>query len=187
MVRMFKDNLVLAVITALPMLGVAALAVFSLVLRSNVPPPHYDMLYVINYYEPAHHYQLYVEQGKLWVRPNKNDRPAYTNTPSLMLFEAGKKTSRLIPVRYPDSGEGQEELPRPVPEVAELVIDPSPLAPDGYAFSFRGKSSGVLGFFFSGYREGGVISKENYRVPIHGIYSSYNTRFLGWVVSGKQP
>ena len=81
--------------------------------------------------------------------------------------------------------------PIDVPDVANLTVDPSSIAPDGYQFSAGAADYGgdiLTGlFFYSRYRDEAFLKKagRSIRLPRagDGLYYGAYARFIGWVVA----
>jgi hypothetical protein len=189
-----KDNYVLVVGIALPVVLVVLFFLAMVVPSRMAPPPQYDFLFTLDGYQPGTppvvgvRYDVYRDRlrATLIVDPQSGYRAA----PRLFVYEVGRRTAREIVVDLPAAPEDvpDDRLLR-IEEVADLYIDPRFTAPDGYEFH-HSRYSGSGGLFTELF----VSGRSRYEpalvrdgVSVHlelptGRYNYHNAQFLGWVL-----
>ena len=201
MKKFIRDNPTIAFGLGLPLLLVAVFLAISGIPALLVAPPQYDVLYATNYnfYNNAQNaIQVAVVGERVQVSYVGNTQPY--QTPRLWRFSPKVGAVREIalplpPGLAPNSGRPVEAEKTPsvtpinVPELTELKVDSSSLAPDGYAF--RSGADGYSGNVFDGllfasrYRIQGELIKDgrSIRLPnTEGAYYGNTVRFVGWVL-----
>jgi len=193
--RWLRDNVMIAVSIALPLLIVALFAVASLVPNLLADPPAYDLVLVMDapYAESTPspvRVELTVSDERLRARvyaPGDNERPFL---PRIFEYVAATGSVREIAVVLPD---GVEQLPDgaeiPIPELARRRLVTTVQAPDGYTFEqYRRGGGGLFVELFGagsrGYEvrltKGSAVTRV--RIPSLEPYAYYNIRFAGWAV-----
>ncbi len=193
-----RENPTIAFGLGLPLILVVVFLLVSGIPSLLVAPPQYDVLYATEYNNYQNGVQISVVGQKVQVIHQgsvQNNRQ-----PRLWRFNpktgAVKEIAFLLPSGLAAAGKTPatpEEVSKTtlinVPDLEELKIDSSSIAPDGYEFSVgRDRYSGnVFGgmFYSSRYRHDAVLTKNgrSIRLPkaVNRYYSS-NTRFIGWVL-----
>jgi len=189
-----RDNLMIVVSVALPLLVVVVFALATLVPRWLVEPPQYDFLMTAEW--PGSRgalpvrIDMSVTNGKLRVRAIKLENGERAYAPRLFEFVAATQSVREIMLDWPDD---LTDLPDGtvigVPEFDSRRIDPSQRAPDGYAFErLDDRGGGIFTELFGAGRrnyaarlrkDGAVV---RVRVPVDVPSYYYGLAFLGWVV-----
>jgi len=194
-----RENPTLAFGLGLPLLLVVVFLLVSGVPALLVAPPQYDVLYATGYYNYQNGVQISVVDRKVQVI-YQGGAQNYQR-PRLWRYDAKSGAVREIafllptdlvaPPQVPTAAEAASRVvPIDVPDLAGLTVDPSSIAPDGYAFSSgeTGYSRDIFtGLFGSRYRNEAVLQKNgrSIRLPnAEGMnyYGNY-ARFIGWVVS----
>jgi hypothetical protein len=194
-----RDNPTIAFGLGLPLLLVVVFLLISGIPALLVAPPQYDVLYATEYYNYPSGVQISVVNQKAQVIYQGNS--IGNQRPRLWRYSpktgAVKEIGFILPPglappgQSPATPEATAKItPIDVPDLAELTIDSSSIAPDGYEFSAgtNGSSGDVFtGLFYSSrYRNEAVLTKKgrSIRLPNAGnMYYSNYTHFVGWVVS----
>lgn len=201
MKKFIRDNPTIAFGLGLPLILVAVFLAISGIPALVVAPPQYEVLYATNYnaYNNAQNaIQIAVVGGRVQVSYVGSTQPY--QTPRLWRFNpktgAAREIALLLPPGLaPNSGRPVEAEKTPsvtpinLPELAELNVDSSSLAPDGYTFSNGADGYGgniFDGMFFgSRYRTQAELIKDgrSIRLPnTEGAYYGNPVRFVGWVL-----
>lgn len=196
-----RDNPTIAFGLGLPLLLVVAFLLISGIPALLVDPPQHDVLYATEYAD-----NNYVNGVKISVVNQKaqviyqGSLAGYQNT---RLWRYSPKTGAVKeigimlppglapPGQSPVTPEAAAKITLiDIPDLAELTIDSSSIAPDGYEFSTEANvySGDVFtGLFYSSrYRNEAVLTKKGRSIllPNAGnIHYGNNTHFIGWVVS----
>lgn len=194
-----RENPTIAFGLGLPLLLVVVFLLFSGIPSLLVDPPQYDVIYATDYYNNANGVQVAVVNQKIqavyqggvqgYQKPRLwryNPKTGAVKEIALML-----PLGLLPPGQKPSTPEEAKMIsPIEIPDLVGLIIDSSSIAPDGYEFSAgpNGYSGDVFTGLFnsSRYRNEAVLTKKgrSIRLPNAGNRSySYNTHFIGWVVT----
>jgi len=194
-----RENPTIAFGLGLPLLIVVAFLLISGIPALLVEPPQYDVLYATEYNNYPNGVQISVVNQKIQVIYQGSSQ-GYQK-PRLWRYSpkngAVKEIAIMLPPGLAPPGQGPATLeaaaiitPIEVPDLAELTVDSSSVAPDGYEFSAgaNGYSGDVFtGLFYSSrYRNEAVLTKKgrSIRLPnASGMYYGNNAHFIGWVVS----
>jgi hypothetical protein len=185
-----KENLVLVVGLALPVLLIALFFVATVLPKTFGTPPQYELLFTTTKYDyqnkPEYVLDFNVKNKQLMVKSKKYDEKTYNNaTRLLMAYDAKTEVVREIKIDESKLNEGSEIL---LEETKNMELDTSLISPDGYTLEGPNyNSSGLLGGLFGGgYRNSGFrIKKGNvgYKVPQHQPdYYYSDLKFVGWVI-----
>jgi hypothetical protein len=193
MKKLLRENPVIALSIALPILIVALFATANLLPKLLVDPPAYSLLLVddtanASISSPVN-IDLSVVNDRVRVRISKRKEDEGEQFPRIYIFDHATASVRDIPIPL---GEDIDQLPDGteivVPALANLKISTALFAPDGY--EFRGYANGgaglMTGLFGSNRsRNGASIAKDGaivqIRLPVANDWYS-DIRFLGWVV-----
>lgn len=196
-----RDNLMIVVSVALPVVVIVLFALASVVPRLYVDPPRHNLLLALEGgpYETSRvpvRVELVVTDGRARARVFQVEYPAGSplrpSVPVARLFEyvAASGTVREIPIDLPaDAAALADGTEIPVPEVADARLVTTLRAPDGYEFQLGRESGGLLVEVFGGNRRGPAprLRKNGAVVaidlPTPDPYYYGNVRFLGWVVN----
>jgi len=194
-----RENPTIAFGLGLPLLIVVAFLLISGIPALLVEPPQYDVLYATEYNNYPNGVQISVVNQKIQVIYQGSSQ-GYQK-PRLWRYSpkngAVKEIAIMLPPGLAPPGQGPATLeaaaiitPIEVPDLAELTVDSSSVAPDGYEFSAgaNGYSGDIFtGLFYSSrYRNEAVLTKKgrSIRLPnASGMYYGNNAHFIGWVVS----
>lgn len=193
-----KENFVLAVGLALPVLLVFAFLAMSTLPRMFSTPPQYKLLLADkNHYSRSdqqdYDLEFLVQDGtlKMRLKPTKKEQYGYY-TQRLMVYDLQNDSVKKVDIILPPAGKYTETTILPVTEAAGFKIDTNSKAPDGYSFAqSRGRSGGlVTDVFGGGYRNRSQYVKKgmtSYKLPqVDGYYYYYgNDAFIGWVIDEK--
>jgi hypothetical protein len=185
-----KENLVLVIGLALPVLLIALFFVATVLPKSFGTPPQYELLFTTQKYDyqnkPEYVLDFYVKNKQLMVKAKKYDEKTYNNaTRLLMAYDAKTEAVREITLDASKLNDGMEVV---LEETKNMQLDTNNVSPDGYALEGPNyNSSGLLGGLFGGgYRNNGFrIKKGNvgYKVPQHQPdYYYSDLKFIGWVI-----
>ncbi|MEO6975109.1 MAG: hypothetical protein ABI144_04420 [Gallionella sp.] len=195
----FRENPTIAFGLGLPLLLVVVFLLASGIPALFVDPPKYDVLYASDYSNANAGIQISVVNKKVQV-VYLGGSLGYQK-PRLWRYSPSTGAVREIAILLPAGltpagqrsatpGDAAKITTIDVPDLAGLTVDSSSVAPDGYEFSTgrNGYNGDVFTglFYASRYRNEMVLTKKgrSIRLPSEGNrYYSYNTRFIGWVVS----
>lgn len=193
MKNVFKDNSVLLIGIILPIVMIIIFGLATVIPKYFVASPHYNLVFTTAYDPYSNNgLKIRVENGKLKAQFIYNNPVQATNNyavkPTLYIFDVKSKTIREIyinlPVLTPDTKFFVQEIN--IPELNNVTIDESTIAPDGYQYNPANyNNSGLLSGLFYGARAGAPsISKNGYSIPItlDSQSSYYSVRFIGWII-----
>lgn len=194
-----RENPTIAFGLGFPLLLVVVFLLISGTPTLLVAPPQYDILYATEYNNYPNGVQIAVVNQKVQVTYQGSSQ-SYQN-PRLWRYSpktgAVEEIAIMLPPGLAPAGQGAaipeavaKVTPISVPGLAELTINASSVAPDGYEFSagVNGYSGDIFtGLFYSSrYRNEAVLKKNGRSIRLpnadNSMYYS-NTRFIGWVVS----
>ncbi len=202
MKKFIRDNPTIAFGLGLPMVLVVLFLAISGIPALLVPVAQYDVLYATNYnyYNNAQNtLQVVVVGDRVQVSYIGSNQPQQQSR--LWRFNPKTGAVREIAVLLPSgltASTGQpSDPPKPpvvtaiqVPDLANLKVDSSSLAPDGYQFSSSGdgySARAFTGLFYSPrYGIAAELSKNGRSIRLpqpEGAYYGQSVRFIGWVVS----
>jgi len=193
-----KENPTIAFGLGLPLLLVIVFLLISGLPKLLVAPPQYNVVYATEYYDYG--VQINVVDKKIQVIAQGKQRNS--QRPHLWLYNVKTGSVKEIPIILPvvkkpiDSTQDEtnnlvKSVIIEVPEAADLVIDSSSIAPDGYEFRSGSNtySRNVFGGLFrsSRYYKGASLQKDGRSIRLPNTngrrYYSNNAVFIGWVVS----
>jgi hypothetical protein len=186
-----KQNLVLAMGLALPVLLIVLFFVATVLPKSFGTPPQYELLFTTTQYDyqnkPDYVIDFNVKNKQLMVKAKKiEDKNNYSaNIKKLMLYDAKTETLREIAIEQGKLSDGVEVL---LEETKSMEIDSTNVSPDGYTLEGPNYgNSGLLGGLFGGgYRNAGFRLKKGsvgYKVPnAQPDYYNNQMQFVGWVI-----
>jgi len=202
--RFIKQNLVLILGLALPVLLMVGFMVVGAIPNLTTPPPQYDMVFSALDYGHGQRQRhvsvdLAVKNGKLMAtyRPIRmvNGNYPFTYWKKLYFYDARTQTVSPLDLPVPEDADKIESgRTEQVEATRGMHIDPSPESPDGYRFSAGGyRSDGFPGGIFWGgghYRRLRLV-KGNASVVLKldgpdFYYSAGNTDFVGWVTGERE-
>jgi len=186
-----RENLMIVVSVALPLLVVIFFALASVLPGLYATPPAYDLLLthqggVLATDSPVK-ISLTVKEERLSATVIKSNGNTYGNNPRIFRYDHVSGEVREINIPLPGN---ISELPEgseiPVPELARLRISTALRAPDGYEFRGYRRGGGLMMELFGGNRnrQDVTIAKDGAIVRLRLPASDYwygDVRFLGWV------
>jgi len=187
-----RENLMIVVSIALPLLVVIFFALASVLPGLYSTPPAFDLLLSVQDRSTAKtspvKINLVVKDEKLKALVVKSDNPGYENNPRLFRYD--HLTGEVVEVGIPlpeniaDMNEGSEIS---IPGFAQLRISDALRAPDGYEFRGRRRGGGLMTELFGGsrYRTDVSIAKDGAIVRVRLPASDYwynDVRLVGWVI-----
>ena len=189
MKKLIKENLVLVIGLALPVLLIVLFFVATVIPKSMATPPQYEMLFTTTKYDyqnkPEYVIDFNVKNQQLMANSKKNDEKNYNNaTKILMAYDGKTETVREIKIDASKLTEGNEVL---LEETKNLSIDTAVISPDGYMLEGPnyGGNGLVGGLFGGGYRNTGYRLKKGgvgYKVPnMQPDYYYSQLQFIGWI------
>ena len=200
MKKFLRENPTIAFGLGLPLLLVIVFLLISGVPTLLVAPPQFDVLYTTNSnYNYPNGIQISVVNQRVQVN-YLGSSLAYQN-PRLWRYSSKTGAVREIAIMLPSglAPAGQVTTPAEtplkvtaidVPDLAEVPIDASSIAPDGYQFSpgsdaySRRVFTGL--FYSSHYRNQAELTKNGRSIRLpnsDGAYYGNQAHFIGWVVS----
>lgn len=193
--RILRDNPLLAVSIALPVVVVLLFVGATAIPRLMTDPPAHDLLLTVQSGDASRalpvRILLGVEEGKVVARASKLEQYQPGYAPRLFRYdhESGSVREINIPVsRHAQSLDDGDVIP--IPELEGVRVSPELRAPDGYEYRGRNYDRGFMMELFGSARSGRriTVAKGGAIVPIHlpeTDYWYYGANFLGWVV-GEQ-
>lgn len=192
MKKFLRENLMIVVSIALPLLVVIFFALASVLPGLYSIPPAHDFLLTIQGSASAKtspvRIKLTVKDQQLKALIVRSNNPGYDNNPRLFRYD--HKTGEVSEVNIPlpdnitELNEGSEI---PIPGFTGIKVSDSLSAPDGYQFRGRRRGGGFMTEFFGGSRNRKDVSIEKngaivrVRLPTSDYW--YNdVRFVGWLV-----
>jgi hypothetical protein len=201
-----KQNFVLVLGLALPVLLMAGFLVATAIPNMLTPPPQYDAVFSSPNNSGTRQRAVSVDlkvnkDGVLMAtytpqEKDKNNNYTYSAWESLYLFDAKTQTVRPLDFPVPDDADSiKKKVTRPVAATKGMVLSSAATSPDGYTYSsggYRGGGDFIGGLFWGGghYREASLV-KGNASTPIRmdavpPYYSSISTTFIGWVTDKRE-
>lgn len=202
MKKFLRENPTIAFGLGLPLLLVVVFLLISGIPALFVAPPQYEVIYATNYNHygnSANGIQIAVVNKSVQVNYLGNFQ-AYQN-PRLWRYSpktgAVKEIAIMLPPGLAPANQPRTHTeksltvtPINVPDLAEVMVDSSSLAPDGYQFStgadaYSGRVFSGL-FYSSRYLNQAELVKNgrSIRLPnTDGTYYGNSTRLIGWVVT----
>jgi len=188
-----RENLMIVVSIALPLLVVIFFALASVLPGLYATPPAYDLLLthqggVLATDSPVK-ISLTVKEERLSATLIKSNGNTYGNNPRIFRYDHVSGEVREINIPIPaDMAELPEGSELPVPELARLRISSALRAPDGYEFRGYRRGGGLMMELFGGNRNRHdvTIAKDGAIVRLRLPASDYwygEVRFLGWVIN----
>ena len=185
-----KENLVLVIGLALPILLIILFFVATVIPKMVSTPPQYDVLFSVVDYgyqsKPDYTVDFKVKNQQLMVKIKKmEDKDSYSNSKKLMAYDAKNEVMREITIDASQLSDGTEVL---LEETKNMTIDTAMVAPDAYVMEtqhhgYNGLISGIFGG--SGYNSGYRLKKGNVGYKINALQNNYNysqLHFIGWIV-----
>ncbi|MBI1215338.1 MAG: hypothetical protein GC185_05910 [Alphaproteobacteria bacterium] len=200
-----KQNFVLILGIALPVLLMVGFMVASAIPNMTTPPPQYDMVFSTQDYGGSSQQRhvsvdLAVKDGKLMATyiPTKKVNGNYvygTYWKKLYIYRARTQTVERLDLPVPDDADTLEKNRTEAVEAAKgMKISAKPEAPDGYSFSAGGyHGGGFMGDVFWGgshYRHARLVKgSASVALKMDGqdyYYSPGSINFIGWVTGGQE-
>ncbi len=187
-----RENLMIVISIALPLL-VAVFFVLATVLPGIfAEPPQHDLLLSLHGRSTDRTTQLTIDfavkNGRVRVLAVQPENPHQQNMPRLFRYDhmTNKVTEIAIPLPADTSG-FEQETDIHVPELDDLTVTETLVAPDGYEFRGRRRSGGLMMELFGASRNRTDVSIakngsiKRIRLPASDYW--YNDiRFVGWVI-----
>ena len=185
-----KENLVLVIGLALPLMLIILFFVATVIPKIYSTPPQYEVLFSV----PDYGYQnksdytidFKVKNKQLMVKVKKTDgKDNYYNSKKLMAYDAKSEVMREITIDASQLSDGAEVL---LEETKNMTIDTAMMAPDGYLMENQhyGNNGLIGGLFGGGGRNNGYrLKKGSVGYKINALHNNYyydQLHFIGWVV-----
>ena len=190
-----KNNFVLVLGVALPVLLLAVLMVVQGLSRATVAPPQHKILYVgFDSYHGHTAYQFLVKNNRLRITysyVNQRLPKPNTDTARLALYDASADKLTNYEIRPPSPQNGDiDDYKDKVVEIdvpaalGGMTFTDDLTAPDGYRFETAGRSSGFFpGFFgYRGERKHRIVKNGAAYVLPNLTGRHYYHRFVGWAI-----
>ncbi len=187
-----RENLMIVVSIALPLLVVIFFALASILPGLYSTPPAYDLLLSMQDRATAKtspvKISLVVKDGYLTALVVKSENSSYQNNPRLFRYEHLSGEIREVSIPIPENiAEYEEGSEIPIPGFAELKVSDALQAPDGYEFRGRRRGGGLMTQMFGGSRNRTDVTIEKngaiVRVRLPASDYWYNdVRLVGWVI-----
>lgn len=185
-----KENLVLVIGLALPVLLIVLFFVATVIPKMNSTPPQHEVLFSVQDYgnqnKSDYIIDFKVKNNQLMVKVKKADeKENYYNSKKLMAYDAKNEVMREISIDTNQFSEGAEiELA----ETKNMTLSTNMMAPDGYVLENQhyGNNGLVGGLFGGSNRNNGYrLKKGNVGYKINTLQNNYyydQLNFVGWVV-----
>ena len=185
-----KENLVLVIGLALPLLLIVLFFVATVIPKMVSTPPQYEVLFSVQGYgyqnKPDYTVDFKVKNQQLMVKVKKTDsKDNYYNSKKLMAYDAKTEVMREIAIDASQLSDGAEML---LEETKNMTIDAAMVAPDGYVMENQhyGNNGLIGGIFGGGGRNNGYrLKKGSVGYKINNMQNNYyydQLHFIGWVV-----
>jgi hypothetical protein len=184
-----RENLMIVVSIALPLLVTVLFVVASLLPGLYVSPPSHDLLLTLQGGAAAGQSRVrlnfVLEDDQLRVMVSKLDEPGHISNPRLFRYEHDSGQVREISIPIPQDASDGSEIH--VPGISGLRVDGTLSSPDGYEYRGRRRGGGLMTELFGGARRSTDVSIARdgrvIRVRLPSVDYWYNDiRFLGWVI-----
>ncbi len=195
MKNFIKENLVLVIGLALPVLLIVLFFAATVIPKIYSTPPQYEVLFSVQDYgyqnKPDYTIDFNVKNQQLMVKVKKTDgKDNYYNSKKLMAYDAKTEVMREITIdtsQFVDSkSAGDTEIL--LAETKNMTIDTAMVAPDGYMMeNQRYGNNGLVGGLFGGggYNSGYRLKKGSVGYKINTLQNNYyydQLHFIGWVL-----
>ena len=187
-----RENMMIVVSIALPLLVVIFFALASVIPGMYATPPAYDLLLTHQGRTTAItspvKISLAVKDGQLRAVVVKTDTTNYVNNPRLFRYDHLTGEVVEISIQFPENiAELAEGSEIPIPELAGRKISEALRAPDGYEFREHRRGGGLMTELFGGsrYRNNVSIAKNGAVIRVRLPESDYwynSVRLVGWVI-----
>lgn len=187
-----RENMMIVVSIALPLLVVIFFALASVIPEMYATQPEYDLLLTHQGRTTAKtspvEIILTVKDGQLKAVVKKIEGTRYANNPRLFRYDhlTGEvvEVSIQIPENIAELAEGSDI---PIPELAGRKISEALRAPDGYEFREGRRRGGLMMELFGGsrHRTDVSIAKDGAVIRVRLPESDYwynSVRLVGWVI-----
>ena len=184
-----KENLVLVIGLALPVLLIVLFFVATVIPKMNSTPPQYEVLFSVQDYmnqnKPDYTIDFKVKNKQLMVITKKaEEKDNYYNSKKLMAYDAKTEVMREISIDQSKFSGGAEVV---LAETQNMTIDTAMVAPDGYLLENQQYSNnGLVGGLFGGGQNSGYrLKKGSVGYKINTMQNNdnyYQLSFIGWVV-----
>lgn len=187
MTSFFKENFILILGAALPLLLAVAFLIASKVSVVGIDPPKTAVLYYYQSYYPKMD-ALRVKDGRVYYRPVKQKHDGEFVTPSLYMYDPVSGEQKKIGLS-PDEGMviNKEAL---VADLKDISVSEQKESPDGFVFvnDMGGYRGGLVTEMFGGSssrRTANFLVKGALKSPVPkpDPYEYGQAQFLGWVVT----
>ncbi|HEV2524108.1 MAG TPA: hypothetical protein VGU44_03140 [Gammaproteobacteria bacterium] len=187
MKRVLKENLILIVGIALPILLVVVFYLAAVLPKMLVKSPKIDLLYLTTTY-PHDGITTEVKDGtlKIWISPEV--RKGSLPMPRLFRFSAKTLTSTEIPISLstaPGIVIANKSEVLSIPEIKDLKLDTQEIGPDGYKAEISSPNAGgVVNLFLLNTKRALLISKNGNVINVSdekNMDGYKSIKFLGWI------
>lgn len=205
MTKFIREHFVVVIGATLPLIVILLFGLATVLPGYFVESPKYDLLFMTTNTYDRTGFILDVVDGKLQAQFscfNNTNTNCLSREPGQKLFEYEVKSKQLkeIPLRMPvipsnsqpfnatPSNSQTFNAPVSIPELANVQIDTSTTAPDGYQFNVtKNNGDNIFNLFGSyNYRNQVTISKNGYNILIPynpSNYYYYEVKFIGWIIA----
>jgi hypothetical protein len=190
MKNFIKENLVLVIGLALPVLLIVLFFVATVIPKMYSTPPQYEVLFSVQDYgyqnKPDYTIDFNVKNQQLMVKVKKTDgKDSYYNSKKLMAYDPKTEVMREITIDVSQFAGDAEFL---LAETKNITIDTAVVAPDGYVMeNQRYSNNGLIGGLFGvgGGNTGYRLKKGSVGYKINTLQNNYyyeQLHFIGWVI-----
>ena len=187
-----RDNLLIVVSIALPLVVIILFALASTIPSLFATPPEYDLLLSLHDRATSNssqiRYNFVIRDGQLKASVYEIEKTAYQGNPRLFLYQHSSGALKEISFQIPaDIGDLTDSTEVAVPEFIGRELSATLLSPDGYEFRGRRSGGGLMTELFGGRRNRSDVSiaKNGAVVRVRLPSSEYwysNVKFVAWVV-----
>lgn len=194
MKQFLRDNLVIVLAAALPLLMMLAFVALGAIDQKNAVQPGTAVVFALSpYYPPNDAYDATVDgQGRIAVTYTRPDNKTYGNFDQplrIVHYDPATQTVASYDIPAPRNAAAGRTIKLRVPdELTALRIDPTTPSPDGFTFGKvhrRGNGNIVTDIFGYNSYSGGMAlgyARDGRHYPIPGDFSYSHVTVIGWVV-----
>lgn len=187
-----RENLLIVVSIALPLVVIILFALASTIPSLFATPPEYDLLLSLHDRATSNssqiRYNFVIRDGQLKASVYEIEKTTYQGNPRLFLYQHSSGALKEISFQIPaDIGDLTDSTEVAVPEFIGRELSATLLSPDGYEFRGRRSGGGLMTDLFGGRRNRTDVSiaKDGAVIRIRLPSSDYwynNVRFVAWVI-----
>jgi hypothetical protein len=193
--KLAKENIALILALSLPIVAMIFFGLATILPKYFVAPPQYDLVFVTGYgYYYNGQLKFNIVNGKIeaqFICLNKCAAHYDLTNLHFYLFSAKSQATREIKLSLPVMPTNGKAfvVNIKVPELENIQIDSSEIAPDGYKYNAATAYRGGLltNLIFNSASNPPTISKHGLKINIMPSDEDryYSVKFIGWLVKDK--